>query len=178
MNSTNHNFDSVRRRVQLALAVALLVSVASNVAAAEPTVGGRLVAGWPPVALFLTVDVVGRVPRSNDWLSHVASTATGIVALVAAVASFSHMRHVALMFGESGLVAVLFPLTVDGLAVVCSIGLVKLTRHTTTNKPVSSVSDVSSSVSSAQPPAASGGRVVVRSPQSSTVRPLTPVLTK
>ena len=39
--------------VWLALTLAVLASLAANVAAAEPTVTGRLVAAWPPVALFL-----------------------------------------------------------------------------------------------------------------------------
>jgi hypothetical protein len=37
----------------VALLLALIASLAANVAAAQPTPAGRLVAAWPPVALFL-----------------------------------------------------------------------------------------------------------------------------
>jgi hypothetical protein len=36
-------------------------SLAANVAAAEPTVQGRLVAAWPPVALLLSYELLGAV---------------------------------------------------------------------------------------------------------------------
>lgn len=112
------------------LAVALAVSVAANVTAAEPTVIGRAVAAWPPIALLLVVDVLGKAPVAPGWLGRLAIAATGLVAAVAAVASFTHMRHVALAAGESELVAVLFPLSVDGTAIVCSVALVEINRRT------------------------------------------------
>jgi len=37
----------------LALTVALIASLAANVAAAVPTLSGRIVAAWPPVALLM-----------------------------------------------------------------------------------------------------------------------------
>jgi hypothetical protein len=56
----------VRRRAGLpagglawvALLLGLGASMAANVAAAEPTVEGRLVAGWPPVALLLAYELL------------------------------------------------------------------------------------------------------------------------
>ncbi len=120
---------SVGRWIRVVLALALAVSVAANVLAAESSVVGRGVAAWFPVALLLVVDVLSRAPRSSGWLGWVVAVATGLVAVAAAVASFSHMREVALSAGESPLVAVLFPLTVDGLAVVCSAALVELARR-------------------------------------------------
>ena len=121
--------NSLRRRVSAVLAIALAVSVAANVAAAESTVVGRAVAAWPPLALLCTVEVVVRAPRADGLLGRLSTAATFLVAGVAAVASFTHMRSVALQAGESELVAVLFPLTVDGLAVVCSVSLVEIARR-------------------------------------------------
>lgn len=118
-----------RRVVHLTLVVALAASIAANVLAAEPVAVSRAVAAWPPIALLLVVDVLGRVPHSPGWLGRLTVMATGLVAVVAAVASFSHMRSVALTAGESPLVAVLFPLSVDGLAVVCSVALIELARR-------------------------------------------------
>ncbi len=56
----------VRRRAGLptgglawvALLLGLGASMAANVAAAEPTVAGRLVAAWPPVALLLAYELL------------------------------------------------------------------------------------------------------------------------
>jgi hypothetical protein len=115
------------------LAAALLASVAANVLAAEPTLVARAVAAWPPVALMLVVDVLGRAPTASGWTGRVAVAAAGTVALVAGLASFAHVRAVALAVGESELVAWVLPLSVDGLAVVCSVALVEISRRLTTH---------------------------------------------
>jgi hypothetical protein len=47
-----------------------------------------------------------------------------VVAVVAAIASFSHMQEVALMAGQAELIALILPLSVDGLIVVGSVALV------------------------------------------------------
>lgn len=44
----------------LALGLGITASIAANVAAAEPTVTGRLVAAWPPVALALSFELLLR----------------------------------------------------------------------------------------------------------------------
>lgn len=126
---TSDQLHSIRRRVHFALAAALLASVAANVLAAEPTVVARAVAAWPPVALMLVVDVLGRAPTASGWTGRVAVAAAGMVAFVAGLASFAHVRAVALAVGESELVAWVLPLSVDGLAVVCSVALVEISRR-------------------------------------------------
>lgn len=128
-DTSNVNQPDIAGRIRAALVLSLLVSVACNILAAEPTAVGRAVAAWPPISLMLVVDVIGRGPQPTGWLGRMTTAATAVVALVAAVASFSHMRAVALAAGESDLVAWMFPLTVDGLAVVCSIGLVEARRR-------------------------------------------------
>ena len=125
-----------RRQVSVVLVLALGVSVVSNIAAADPSWLARAVSAWPPIALLLAVDVVSRSPRPTGWLGRLTLAATLVVASVAATASFSHMKAVALEAGESGLVAVLFPLTVDGLAVVCSASLVEIARRVRVVEPV------------------------------------------
>lgn len=129
MSTPVADLRKIRTRVHAVLAAALIVSVAANVTAAAPTWTGRAVAAWPPIALLLIVDVLGKAPVAAGWLGRLSVAAAGLVALVAAVASFSHMRHVAQAAGESELVAVLFPLSVDGCAVVCSIALVEINRR-------------------------------------------------
>ena len=118
-----------RRQVSTVLGLALAVSVAANVAAAEPFLSARLVSAWPPVALLLTVDVASRAPKPSGWLRWLVHAGILTVSSVAAVASFSHMKAVALAAGESELVAYLFPLSVDGLALVSSLSLVEIARR-------------------------------------------------
>lgn len=48
-----------------ALLIGLGASLAANVAAAEPTVVGRLVAAWPPVALALSFELLLRQTRGE-----------------------------------------------------------------------------------------------------------------
>jgi hypothetical protein len=119
---------TARTRLLLVLWAAGAVSIACNVLSAEPTIVGRLVAAWPPVALLLVVEVLARSPLPTGWLRWVAAGGAASVALVAAIASFHHMHSVALGVGESALVAWLFPLSVDGLAVVASVALVGVHR--------------------------------------------------
>jgi Protein of unknown function (DUF2637) len=46
-----------------------------------------------------------------------------IVAIIAAVASYSHMRHLAIQYGQDHLIATLLPVSVDGMLVVATIAL-------------------------------------------------------
>ena len=124
---------TVRRRLLGVLWAAAGVSVACNVLAAEPTWVGRGVAAWPPIALLLVVEVLARSPLPAGRWRWVAILGAGSVAAVAALASFTHMQAVATHVGESQLVAALFPLSVDGLAVVASVALVETNRRPTDN---------------------------------------------
>jgi hypothetical protein len=55
------------------------------------------------------------------YRNHLRSLAAGTVALVAAIASYSHMKAVAIEHGQPELLAALMPLSVDGLLIVASI---------------------------------------------------------
>jgi hypothetical protein len=48
-----------------ALLMGLGASLAANVAAAEPTVQGRLVAAWPPVGLLLSYELMLQQIRAR-----------------------------------------------------------------------------------------------------------------
>jgi hypothetical protein len=125
----------IKRRLLGVLWAAAAVSVAANVLSAELTLIGRGVAAWPPVALLLVVEVLARAPLPAGRTRWVSVGGAGLVASVAAVASFSHMHAVAIKAGESALVAVLFPLSVDGLAVVVSVALVEVNRRAAAPAP-------------------------------------------
>ena len=133
---TTKDLASVRRRLLATLWAAAGVSVVCNVLSAEASWVGRGVAAWPPVALLLVVEVLARSPLPNGRWRWAAVVGAGSVAAVAAIASFTHMQAVARQVGESELVATLFPLSVDGLAVVASIALVEANRRTGTQPTV------------------------------------------
>jgi len=53
----------VRWSARLAFVAGIVASLAANVAAAHHTVGARLVAAWPAIALLLTVELLSRTGR-------------------------------------------------------------------------------------------------------------------
>lgn len=63
MVDDRRNGRRVRWSARIAFATGVVASVAANVAAAEPTVGARIVAAWPAVALLLTVELLSRTGR-------------------------------------------------------------------------------------------------------------------
>ena len=118
------------RRLQIgaraALVAGIVASVAANVAAAQPTVIGRVVAGWSPAALFITVELITRLPARTGPLAVARLAATGAVAAIAAWISYHHIVEVALRAGESPTSARLLPLSVDGMMLVASLTLVEV----------------------------------------------------
>ena len=50
----------VRWSARVAFAIGVAASVAANIAAAHPTVGARIVAAWPAVALLLVAEMLSR----------------------------------------------------------------------------------------------------------------------
>ena len=111
----------------LAFIAGIAASLTANVAHAEPTPGARLTAGWAPLALLLVVEVMIHVPAPRFWLLAGARyLGTFLVAVVAAIASYRHMKGLALDYGEDMMTASTLPLSADGLVVVASIGLLTL----------------------------------------------------
>jgi hypothetical protein len=62
---------NVRWSARLAFAAGVLASVAANVSAAHPTLGARIVASWPALALLLTVELLSRSGRPSKKQSTV-----------------------------------------------------------------------------------------------------------
>jgi Protein of unknown function (DUF2637) len=65
----------VRRSARLAFVVGVAASVAANVAAAAPTAGARIVAGWPALALLLVVEILSRSGRKIEKPEMLATSA-------------------------------------------------------------------------------------------------------
>lgn len=66
---------TVRLSARVAFLAGVVASVAANIAAAQPSVGARIVAGWPALALLLVVEILSRSGRSQS-LEPVAAAAT------------------------------------------------------------------------------------------------------
>ncbi|MET8352617.1 DUF2637 domain-containing protein [Micromonospora sp. NPDC005206] len=112
-----------------AFAAGIGASLAANIAHAGAGSGARFVAGWAPLALLLCSEVMMRVPAPrHPLLKGVQVFGTLVVAGVAALASYRHMRGLALEYGEDNLTASTLPLSVDGLVLVSSIALARLAQ--------------------------------------------------
>ncbi|MGW3610625.1 DUF2637 domain-containing protein [Micromonospora sp. NPDC005163] len=112
-----------------AFAAGIGASLAANIAHAGAGAGARFVAGWAPLALLLCSEVMMRVPAPrHPLLKGVQVFGTLVVAGVAALASYRHMRGLALEYGEDNLTASTLPLSVDGLVLVSSIALARLAQ--------------------------------------------------
>lgn len=124
----------VRTGVRAALTLGVAASVAANVLHAEPTLVGRAIGAWSPLALLLTVELISRIPVSSRALAVLRMGSTAVIAGIAAWVSYWHMVSVASRHGESVTSAHLLPLSVDGLVIVASVSLVEIAarlRHAT-----------------------------------------------
>jgi len=90
---------------------------ASRPAVVAPRVEAEVEAEGQAVNVVSATVVPGLVP---GWVRRVTTASVVTVALVAAVASYEHMRALAVLAGE-GWRAWLLPLSVDGLAVAASM---------------------------------------------------------
>jgi hypothetical protein len=116
----------IRWAVRVTLFVGVAASVAANVLHAEANPISQTIAGWPPLALLLTVELVSRVPIHRRSLALLRVLATMVIAGIAAWVSYWHMAGVASRYGETDASPYLLPISVDGLIVVASISLVEL----------------------------------------------------
>jgi len=123
---TMHTLRRVRWAVRATLGFGVAASVAANVLHADPNLISQTIAGWPPMALMLTVELVSRVPIHRRSLAVLRVLATFVIAGIAAWVSYWHMAGVAARYGETDASPYLLPISVDGLIVVASISLVEL----------------------------------------------------
>ena len=122
----------MRWGVRAVLALGVAASISANVLHAHPNPISQTIAGWPPIALLLTVELISRIPVNRQGLATARIIATAVIAGIAAWVSYRHMAGVAARYGETGASAYLLPLSVDGLIVVASICLVELGGQPTT----------------------------------------------
>lgn len=68
-------------------------------------------------------------PSSDRWIRRTTTGAVFVLAAIAAVVSYRHMRELALAHGEDELAAALIPLAVDGTIVAASMSLLGASRQ-------------------------------------------------
>ncbi len=61
--------------------------------------------------------------RADKWISRAATATVAVLATVAGAISYSHMRQLAVVHGDTGWHARAFPLSVDGVEIVASLVL-------------------------------------------------------
>lgn len=120
------NLTRVRWGIRGVLALGLVASTAANVLHANDNLVSQVISAWPVVALYLTIEVIPRVPVHRRSLAVTRLLAAAVIAGIAAFVSYWHMVGVAARYGETGVSPYLLPLSVDGLIVVASICLVEL----------------------------------------------------
>lgn len=122
-------FRRMRWIVFAGVLAGISVSVALNVLHAPPTLVGRLISAWPPIALFCGIELISRIPATSRWLSIFRVLATLVVAGVAGSVSYVHMMGaVAEYGGETGWQVTIWPLSVDGLMAAAAVSLVEVVR--------------------------------------------------
>ncbi len=126
---TGERLHRIRWAVRAVLALGVAASVAANILAARPSIPGRVIAAWSPLALLLTIELISRVPVHRPGLAWVRRGATAAISSIAAWVSYWHMVEVASRYGETATSAHLIPISVDGLVVVASVCLVEIGGH-------------------------------------------------
>lgn len=114
-----------RNFVRAIVAVGIAVSVGANVLGAEDGIAAAI-AGWPPVALLLSLEVLTRVPTSKRLGSFGRVVATIAVAFASGWLSYWHMAATVSQHGETGGSQYVWPLTVDGLMTISAIAMVEI----------------------------------------------------
>jgi Protein of unknown function (DUF2637) len=118
--------EMVRRGIRAVLILGLAASTVGNVLHADDNLISQCISAWPVAALYLTIEVIARVPIHRPALARARMAAAAVIAGIAAWVSYWHMAGVASRYGETGSSPYLLPLSVDGLIVVASICLVEL----------------------------------------------------
>ncbi|WP_428962971.1 DUF2637 domain-containing protein [Micromonospora fluostatini] len=120
----------LRWAVRATLTLGITASIAANILHAQPNPISQIIAAWPPLALWLTVELISRVPTHRRYLHYTRLAATAVISGIAAWVSYWHMVGVAARYGETqAAAAYLLPISVDGLVIVASISLVDLTAR-------------------------------------------------
>lgn len=127
MNQTAQlrEYRVTRRFVAVIVIFGVAVSVAVNQLDAHTWVS-KGIAGYPPLGLLLTLELLTRIPTGKRLGAVTRVAATITVATAAGWLSYWHMVAAVADHGESAGNAHIWPATVDGLMAVAAVGMVEL----------------------------------------------------
>lgn len=118
------------------IAASLGANVADVLTRPNEPIGGVLSAAWWPVALLIALEILTRVAWPGGfWWRVTRYGGVLVVALIAALASYTHMTELLTTYGE-GWLAHIEPLSVDGLLVVSSMALLAISDNLRNRLPV------------------------------------------
>lgn len=124
-HSQLHDYRVTRRFVAVIVFVGVAVSIAVNQLDAHTPIG-KGIAGWPPLALLLSLELLTRIPTGKRLGAFTRVGATIAVASAAGWLSYWHMVAAVADHGESVGNAHVWPATVDGLMAIAAVGMVEL----------------------------------------------------
>jgi Protein of unknown function (DUF2637) len=124
-NAQLREYRVTRRFVAVIVFFGVAVSIAVNQLDAHSWVD-KSIAGWPPLGLLLTLELLTRIPTGKRLGAATRVSATLAVAAAAGWLSYWHMVQAVADHGETAVNAHIWPATVDGLMAVAAVGMVEL----------------------------------------------------
>lgn len=128
MQQELENYLRLRRFVVAVVGIGISVSVTLNVMHAPNNVGAKLVGGFPPIAVFLCIELISRIPATSRWLAAGRIFGSLVVAGIGGAVSYTQQMAFVRHLGFSGWHAVLFPACIDGVMMVATLSLVEVAR--------------------------------------------------
>lgn len=122
---------SLRTMISVVVIIGAALSVVLNVQHA-PKAGGwvaQVVGGFPPISVFLCIELMTRVPVLRRLPAIVRITATGAVAVMAGWVSYEQQYEFIHRLGFTGRTATLFPLIIDGTMLVATVSLMEVSTQ-------------------------------------------------
>lgn len=117
------------------IAASLAANVADVLTRPHEPFGGVLSAAFWPVALLIALEILTRVAWPGGvWWKVTRYGGVLVVALIAALASYTHMAGLLTTYGE-GWLAGIEPLAVDGLLIVSSMALLAISGAVSNRRP-------------------------------------------
>jgi hypothetical protein len=122
------HYRRLRRFVVAVVAIGIAVSVTLNVMHAPSNIGAKLVGGFPPIAVFLCIELISRIPATSKALAVGRILGSLVVAGIGGAVSYTQQMDFVRHLGFSGWHAVLFPACIDGVMMVATLSLVEVAR--------------------------------------------------
>lgn len=125
------NFNRVRRlrlAVGIAVFLGISLSVAINILHAPDNHWARLIAGAPPLAVWVILEFSSHIPSSSRLLSVVRVIGSAIVASGAVYLSYAQQYAAIIALGFPADQARIWPAIIDGTMMVMSVSLVEVSR--------------------------------------------------